>query len=136
MQSNPEESHEKIIISLLLLILNSSLFTNTALAQNNTALEAQDILQLINAYPHLLDNCINGGDDYADQFTDDATFGVSSEWGKAKIWFRGREQMKLASAGIPYTGKVVMKTPLKKPGPFALQIPRACLARNRMDRQT
>jgi hypothetical protein len=48
----------------------------------------------------LLDNCRNNGNDYADLFTDDASFGVSSEWGRgAKIWFRGREQLRRAGGG-------------------------------------
>jgi hypothetical protein len=56
-----------------------------------TAQDRLDIRQLIDGYSHILDNCTNNGNDYADLFTADATFGVSSEWGKAKIWFRGRE---------------------------------------------
>jgi hypothetical protein len=64
-----------------------------------TAQDALDIRQLIDRYPHLLDNCTNNGNDYADLYTDDATFGVSQEWGKAKIWFRGREQLRRAGGG-------------------------------------
>jgi hypothetical protein len=77
----------------------------TLLAQTGGAppkLTAQDLLdirQLIDAYPHLLDNCVNNGNDYADLYTADATFGVSQEWGKAKIWFRGREQLRRAGGG-------------------------------------
>jgi len=95
----------KISLSLALIALNAALLTGTAGAQNGAALTAQDILdirQLIDAYPRLLDNCINGGEDYADLFTDDATFGVSSEWGRGvKIWFRGREQIVRAGGGGP-----------------------------------
>src|SRR5690606_22933335 len=47
---------------------------------------------LIDRYPHVLDNCVGNGYRYADLFTEDGTFGASSEWGEAKIWFRGREQ--------------------------------------------
>src|SRR5690606_34074512 len=68
-------------------------------AQSSASLTAQDQLDiraLIDRYPHLLDNCTNNGNDYADLFTPDATFGVSSEWGTAKIWFRGREQLRRA----------------------------------------
>lgn len=71
-------------------------------AQEPMKLSAQDLLdirQLIDGYSHLLDNCVNNGNDYADQFTADATFGVSREWGKAKIWFRGREQLRRAGGG-------------------------------------
>lgn len=66
-------------------------------AQNRTAeLTAQDYLDiraLIDQYPHVLDNCVGNGYRYADLYTEDGTFGVSSEWGTAKIWFRGREQL-------------------------------------------
>lgn len=73
--------------------------------QAGMKLSAEDILairQLIDTYPHLLDNCVNNGNDYADLFTADGTFGVSSEWGGgAKIWFRGREQLAAAGGGSP-----------------------------------
>jgi hypothetical protein len=72
-------------------------------AQGGAKLEAQDyidIRQLIEGYSQILDNCTNNGNTYADLFTDDATFGVSSEWGSgAKIWFRGREQLRMAGGG-------------------------------------
>ena len=71
-------------------------------AQNPGKLTAQDLLdirQLIDGYSHILDNCTNNGNDYANLYTDDATFGVSQEWGKAKIWFRGREQLRRAGGG-------------------------------------
>ena len=72
-------------------------------ARDDGKLEAQDyidIRQLIENYSHILDNCTNNGNTYADLFTADATFGVSSEWGSgAKIWFRGREQLRVAGGG-------------------------------------
>jgi hypothetical protein len=71
-------------------------------AQSAKALSAQDILDirgLIDSYSHILDNCTNNGNDYANLYTDDATFGVSQEYGKAKIWFRGREQLRRAGGG-------------------------------------
>ncbi len=68
-------------------------------APSLTAQDQLDIRQLIDRYTHVLDNCTNNGNDYADLFTADATFGVSSEWGKAKIWFRGREQLRRAGGG-------------------------------------
>lgn len=84
----------------------ASLFGGHAAAQSAAApapaLTAQDLLdirQLIDGYSHVLDNCTNNGNDYADLFTSDATFGVSSEWGSAKIWFRGREQLRRAGGG-------------------------------------
>lgn len=75
----------------------------TAAAQEPMKLTAQDLLDiraLIDTYPHLLDNCVNNGHDYANLFTEDATFGVSQEWGRGvKIWFRGREQLRRAGGG-------------------------------------
>ena len=71
-------------------------------AQSAKTLTAQDVLDirgLIDSYSHILDNCTNNGNDYADLYTADATFGVSQEWGKAKIWFRGREQLRRAGGG-------------------------------------
>ena len=73
-------------------------------AQPAQKLEASDLLeirQLIDSYAQLLDHCRNGGKDYADLFTGDATFGVSQEWGKAKIWFRGRDELIRAGGGRP-----------------------------------
>src|SRR5687768_1994706 len=78
-------------------------------------LEAQDyidIRQLIDGYSAILDNCANNGNTYADLFTPDATFGVSSTWGSgAKIWFRGREQLRVAGGG----GNDACRPPQKYP---------------------
>jgi hypothetical protein len=86
-------------------VFGAALFAAHAPAQSAPKLEAQDYLdirQLIDHYTHLLDNCTNGGNDYANLFTADATFGVSSTWGSgAKIWFRGREQLVAAGGGGP-----------------------------------
>jgi hypothetical protein len=86
-----------------LVALSAASFGGGAAAQETTKLEAQDYLeirQLIDTYPQLLDNCRNNGIDYANLFTDDATFGVSSEWGRGvKIWFRGREALRRAGGG-------------------------------------
>lgn len=83
--------------------VSAALLAVAVAAQQPMKLTAQDYLDiraLIDAYPMLLDNCRNNGNDYADLFTDDATFGVSSEWGGgAKIWFRGREQLRRAGGG-------------------------------------
>jgi hypothetical protein len=76
--------------------------TGAARAQEQPKLTAQDLLDiraLIDGYSHILDHCTNNGNDYADLYTADATFGVSKEWGKAKIWFRGREQLRRAGGG-------------------------------------
>lgn len=59
-----------------------------------------DIEQLTAGYPYKIDKCTNSGYDYADQYTDDAVFGVSSEWeSQGKIWYRGREQLAEAGGG-------------------------------------
>ncbi len=71
----------------------------TAAAPALSAQDQLDIRALIDRYPHLLDTCRNNGKDYADMFTADATFGVSKEFGTAKIWFRGREQLRRAGGG-------------------------------------
>jgi len=58
------------------------------------------IEQLTAGYPYMIDRCTNGGYDYADQYTPDGIFGVSSAWGSAgKIWYRGREQLAEADGG-------------------------------------
>ena len=79
----------------------TTLLAAGATAQSGGKLPAQDyvdILQLIQGYSHILENCTNGGNDYADMYTDDATFGVSQTWGSGvKVWFRGRDE--LARAG-------------------------------------
>jgi hypothetical protein len=85
-------------------VATAALLAGVVLAQNaaTAKLGPQDLLdirQLIDAYPHLLDNCVNNGNDYADLYTPDATFGVSQEYTKAKIWFRGREQLRRAGGG-------------------------------------
>src|SRR6187200_1661135 len=84
-------------------------------APDAAKLEAQDyidIRQLIEGYSQILDNCTNNGNTYADLFTDDATFGVSSQWGsEAKIWFRGREQLRTAGGG----GKNACRPPQQYP---------------------
>ena len=69
----------------------------TAQPPETAPLTAEDLLairQLMDSYAQTLDHCTNGGRDYAALFTEDATFGVSSEWGGGeKIWFRGREAL-------------------------------------------
>lgn len=93
----------RISVSLTLIALCEALFARSAAAQHDVALSPQDyidIRQLIDGYPQLLDNCTNGGYDYADLFSVDGTFGVSSEWGRgAKIWFRGRDGLAVAAGG-------------------------------------
>lgn len=91
--------------SVVFLTALSGAFLSASATAQTAKLEAQDYLdirQLIDSYTHVLDNCTNSGYDYANLFTADATFGVSSEWGGgAKIWFRGREQLAAAGGGGP-----------------------------------
>lgn len=92
------------IATTSLLVLALGAVSGLAQAQSGPTLSAEDrleIRQLLDSYAQLLDHCRNGGRDYADLFTDDATFGVSSEWGSAKIWFRGREELIRAGGGMP-----------------------------------
>jgi hypothetical protein len=88
-------------LGLVLAVAVNGIFRTEAQAgvKPLTAQDLVDIRALIDGYPHLLDHCRNNGNDYADQFTADATFGVSQEWGKAKIWFSGREQLRRAGGG-------------------------------------
>ena len=92
-----------ISMRLAPIILVTASLSGIAAAQNVKVLEAQvylEIRNLIDKYARALDYC--GGEDYANLFTDDATFGVSSEWGRgAKIWFRGRAQLAAIGAGGP-----------------------------------
>ena len=65
-----------------------------------TTEDYMEIQQLTAGYPYKIDKCTNSGYDYADQYTDDAVFGVSSEWGsQGKVWFRGREELAQAGGG-------------------------------------
>jgi SnoaL-like domain len=84
-------------------------------SQSGGKLTAQDYLeieQLTAGYPYKIDKCTNSGYDYADQYTDDAMFGVSSEWGsQGKVWFRGREELAQAGGG----GKGGCKAPSALP---------------------
>ena len=93
----------RVLLSLAAVALVAALIVSRVTAQGGATLSAQDqldIRQLIDAYPRMLDTCTNNGNDYADLYTDDATFGVSSAWGSgAKIWFRGREQLRAAGGG-------------------------------------
>jgi SnoaL-like domain len=109
----------RITASLVVVALGIALFAGIATSQRNVQsrakLEAQDyidIRQLIDGYSRILDNCTNNGNTYADLFTADATFGVSSQWGGgAKIWFRGREQLRTAGGG----GKDACRPPQQYP---------------------
>src|SRR5687767_9305789 len=97
----------RTVASVAILVLTAGLnacgVASQTSAGGTATLEAQDyidIRQLIESYSHILDNCTNNGNTYADLFTPDATFGVSSEWGRGvKIWFRGREQLRVAGGG-------------------------------------
>src|SRR5690606_40293983 len=74
----------RIVPGLAAAAINVAMLTGAA--AQTAELEAKDYLeirQLMDRYTHVLDHCTNGGYDYADLFTPDGTFGVSSEWGGA-----------------------------------------------------
>jgi hypothetical protein len=83
--------------------LGAGVLIGNAIAQRGPKLDAQDyvdIRQLIDGYSRVLENCTNNGNDYANLYTPDGTFGVSqTSGGGAKIWFRGREQLRRAGGG-------------------------------------
>jgi hypothetical protein len=93
-----------------------------AVAQDVAPLAAEDILeiyQLMDAYAQILDNCIGGGEAYAQLFTEDGRFGVSSQWGGGeKIWFSGRE----ALIGVGGGGPGGCRTPPSQGRSFHLNI--------------
>jgi gluconolactonase len=75
-----------------------------AFAQKTTKLTPADrieIQELTDGYTYKIDNCTNSGYDYADMYTDDAKFGVASEWGGANVkwWYSGREELANAAGG-------------------------------------
>lgn len=86
-------------------LLGAVCLGGAAVAQDVEPLAAEDILeiyQLMDAYAQILDNCIGDGEDYANLFTEDGRFGVSSEWGGGeKIWFSGREALRAVGGGGP-----------------------------------
>ena len=62
----------------------------------------EEIRQLTARYAHLVDECANGGEDYADLFTEDGSFGVTEQWDvKGKVWASGREALIRAGGGGP-----------------------------------
>jgi hypothetical protein len=69
------------------------------------ALTPQDYFEiraLIEGYPVILDTCVDSGYAYADQYTPDGTFGVSSQWGDdGYVWFTGRDALAVAAGGGP-----------------------------------
>ena len=78
-----------VALGALYAVGTASLISGVVLAQGGaaptlTAQDQLDIRQLIDGYSHLLDNCTNNGNDYADLFTADATFGVSSGVGQGE----------------------------------------------------
>src|SRR6185295_11052536 len=99
------ETMKRIAMTIVAVALAAAL-VGIAVSQRsgqNATLSAQDyidIRQLIEGYSDILDNCTNNGNTYADLFTNDATFGVSQQWGSGvKVWFRGREQLRTAGGG-------------------------------------
>src|SRR5215471_5119008 len=81
---------KRISMTIAGVAVAAALFAGIAVSQrsapNGAQLTAQDyidIRQLIEGYSQILDNCTNNGNTYADLFTNDATFGVSQQWGTA-----------------------------------------------------
>jgi gluconolactonase len=94
---------ERLTLGVIACALGAVLPT-TSFAQKVTKLTPQDrieIQELTDGYTYKIDACTNSGYDYADMYTDDATFGVASEWGGAnvKVWYRGREELAVAAGG-------------------------------------
>jgi hypothetical protein len=79
-------------------LLAAAIAAVAAQAQDAKPLTPDDLVeirQLLDSYAQILDHCTNAGEDYANLFTRDGTFGVSSEWGGGeKIWFRGYDELK------------------------------------------
>jgi len=67
-----------------------------------TVEDIQQIRQLIEAYGTKVDACTDSGYAYADQYTPNGSFGVSSAWGDpGKSWYNGRDQLAEAVGGGP-----------------------------------
>lgn len=70
-----------------------------------TAKDYIDIEQLSARYIYAVENCTNGGYDYADLYTDDGEFGVAEEWGAPPGRWRfraaGRDELAIAAGGGP-----------------------------------
>ena len=86
--------------------LVASLITASASAQmGEPELQPSDyeqIRQLTARYAHLVDECVNGGNDYAELFTQDGTFGVTGQWDvKGKVWATGHAALAQAGGGGP-----------------------------------
>ena len=61
-----------------------------------------DIQQLTARYVYAVDACTNSGYDYADLYTADGIFGVTTQWDKpGKIWAQGRGALARAGGGGP-----------------------------------
>lgn len=61
-----------------------------------------DIEQLNARYALAIDECRDGGANYADLYTEDGTFAVSEAWGDpGKVYATGREELAVAAGGGP-----------------------------------
>jgi hypothetical protein len=75
-----------------------------------------EIQQLNARYVYAVDECTNGGYDYADLYADDGTFGISAAWGKpGRVYSRGREALAGAGGG---DGKGGCRPPAPPTSPF------------------
>jgi hypothetical protein len=75
-------------------------------AQEPMTLTADDyveIEQLAARYVHAVEECTNGGYDYADLYTPDGEFSVAEEWGSApgnrRFTAKGRDELAVAAGG-------------------------------------
>lgn len=61
-----------------------------------------EIQQLTARYVYAVDHCTNSGNDYADLYAEDGTFGVSTQWDKpGKVWAKGHAALAKAGGGGP-----------------------------------
>src|ERR1700722_16262651 len=100
----PEGGVMRRRIRQIMLIAAVSLISVSSLhAQGVAKLTPQDLIdiQQLNArYVYAVDRCTNNGNDYADLYTEDGTFGVATAWGvPGVIWAQGREALAKAGGG-------------------------------------
>lgn len=94
---------QKTAIAALLLALATAQTQAQDQPMQLTPQDYIDIQQLAARYVHAIDECTNGGYDYADLYTPDGVFGVAEEWGAPpeKWRFRavGRDALAEAAGG-------------------------------------
>jgi hypothetical protein len=84
-------------------LISVAAFIATTGSAREARLTPQDYFEiraLIEGYPEILDTCVDSGYAYADQYSADGTFGVSSKWGDdGYVWFKGRDELAVAAGG-------------------------------------